>query len=291
MSDKSNDKPESLIDRLNRRRARVAAESRGEVLPPIGEPEDPNQEKAAGAAKASPESDADDALSEAELLEKYDLPDPETIEDEAGLDRFFQGDMPERLRRMALRRVWRLNPLFRFADEMVEYGEDYTDAATVVDGLQTAYQVGKGYLQKAKDKLDEMSGDEVLDGDATAPVNKGVGSAAGEDDTSRNDVSENDSAESDVAGNDRRQGPENEAATASLPDEPRGELPAKENEDILPQPAKELSQEAGNSVLVDAPSDDVSGEKVSPEGIEQNIDFYQEKQPLKPKRMAFKRPT
>ena len=281
MSDKSNDKPESLIDRLNRRRARVAAESRGEVLPPIGEPEDPNQEKAAGAAEASPESDADDALSEAELLEKYDLPDPETIEDEAGLDRFFQGDMPERLRRMALRRVWRLNPLFRFADEMVEYGEDYTDAATVVDGLQTAYQVGKGYLQKAKDKLDEMSGDDALDGDAAAPVNKSVGSGAGEDDTSGNETDKN----------DRDDGSEHEAVAKVSPDEPVSELPAQENQDILPQPAKELSQEAGNSVLVDAPSDDVSGGKVSPEGIEQNIDFYQEKQPLKPKRMAFKRPT
>ena len=281
MSDKSNDKPESLIDRLNRRRARVAAESRGAVLPPIGEPEDPNQEKAAGAAEASPESDADDALSEAELLEKYDLPDPETIEDEAGLDRFFQGDMPERLRRMALRRVWRLNPLFRFADEMVEYGEDYTDAATVVDGLQTAYQVGKGYLQKAKDKLDEMNGDEVLDGDAAAPVNKGVGSGAGEDDTSGNETDRN----------DRDDGSEHEAVAKVSPDEPVSELPAQENKDILPQPAKDISLEAGNSVLVDAPSDDVSGEKVLPEGIEQNKDFYQEKQPLKPKRMAFKRPT
>jgi len=281
MSDKTNDKPESLIDRLNRRRARVAAESRGEVLPPIGEPEDPNQEKAAGAAEASPESDADDALSEAELLEKYDLPDPETIEDEAGLDRFFQGDMPERLRRMALRRVWRLNPLFRFADEMVEYGEDYTDAATVVDGLQTAYQVGKGYLQKAKDKLDEMSGDDALDGDAAAPVNKGVGSGGGEDDTTGNETVEN----------DRDDGSEHEAVAKVSPDEPVSGLPAQENQDILPQPAKDISLEAGNGVRLDASSGDVQGEKVLPEGIEQNKDFYQEKQPLKPKRMAFKRPS
>ena len=281
MSDKSNDKPESLIDRLNRRRARVAAESRGEVLPPIVEPAGTDTEEMAGSAESSPESDADDALSEAELLEKYDLPDPETIEDEAGLDRFFQGDMPERLRRMALRRVWRLNPLFRFADEMVEYGEDYTDAATVVDGLQTAYQVGKGYLQKAKDKLDEMSGDDALDGDAVAPVNKGVGSGGGEDDTTGNETVEN----------DRDDGSEHEAVAKVSPDEPVSELPAQENQDILPQPAKELSQKAGNGVRLDASSGDVSGEKVLPEGIEQNKDFYQEKQPLKPKRMAFKRPT
>jgi len=281
MSDKSNDKPESLIDRLNRRRARVAAESRGEVLPPIVEPAGTDTEEMAGSAESSPESDADDALSEAELLEKYDLPDPETIEDEAGLDRFFQGDMPERLRRMALRRVWRLNPLFRFADEMVEYGEDYTDAATVVDGLQTAYQVGKGYLQKAKDKLDEMSGDDALDGDAVAPVNKGVGSGGGEDDTTGNETVEN----------DRDDGSEHEAVAKVSPDEPVSGLPAQENQDILPQPAKDISLEAGNGVRLDASSGDVQGEKVLPEGIEQNKDFYQEKQPLKPKRMAFKRPS
>jgi len=287
MSEKPNDKPESLIDRLNRRRARVAAESRGEVSPPIVEPADTDTEEMSGSGEGLTENDADDALSEAELLEKYDLPDPETIEDEAGLDRFFQGDMPERLRRLALRRVWRLNPLFRFADEMVEYGEDYTDAATVVDGLQTAYQVGKGYLQKAKDKLDEMGDVEGLDEDTTAPVTKGVGSGAGEDDTNGNDVSET----NDVAGNNRRQGPENEAATASLPDDPRGELPATENEDILPQSAKDSIQDEGESVPLDALSDGVKGEKVLPEGSEQNIGFYQEKQSIKPKRMAFKRPT
>ena len=45
-------------------------------------------------------------------------------------------------------RIWRLNPLFRFADEMVEYGEDFTDAATVIPNMQTAYKVGKGYLDK-----------------------------------------------------------------------------------------------------------------------------------------------
>ena len=85
--------------------------------------------------------------------------------------------MPERLRRLALRRVWRLNPLFRFADEMVEYGEDYTDAATVVEGMQTAYQVGKGYLKKAN---------EALEGDS-------VDDEAGEDDNP-DEASETDSS-------------------------------------------------------------------------------------------------
>ena len=94
------------------------------------------------------ENDEDAALSDAELLEKYELPDPAEIEEEAGLDKFFDGKTPERLRQMALRRLWRINPFFGFVDDMVEYGEDYTDAATVIEGMQTAYQAGKGYLKQ-----------------------------------------------------------------------------------------------------------------------------------------------
>ena len=94
------------------------------------------------------ESDEEAALSDNELLKKYELPDPNDVDEEVGLDRFFDGKIPERLRQMALRRLWRINPLFGIVDEMVEYGEDYTDAATVIDGMQTAYQAGKGYLKK-----------------------------------------------------------------------------------------------------------------------------------------------
>ncbi|MDB2514282.1 DUF3306 domain-containing protein [Alphaproteobacteria bacterium] len=121
-------------------------------------------EEAAEAAEAADdadhqaaESDEDAALSDAELLEKYELPDPAEIEEEAGLDKFFDGKTPERLRQMALRRLWRINPFFGFVDEMVEYGEDYTDAATVIEGMQTAYQAGKGYLQKVLSPEEEAA--------------------------------------------------------------------------------------------------------------------------------------
>ena len=90
-------------------------------------------------------NDEEAKLSDQELLEKYELPDPEELADESDLTQFLDGDLPERLRQMALRRLWRLNPLFGHVCDMVEYGEDYTDAATVMEGMQTAYQVGQGY--------------------------------------------------------------------------------------------------------------------------------------------------
>jgi len=101
-----------------------------------------------------------DALNDQELLDKFKLPDPEKIKKEKGLDLFFKDGIPDRLRQIALRRVWKLNPIIRFADaEINDYHEDFTDAATVVEGMQTAYQVGKGYLSDILKEKDEDTQD------------------------------------------------------------------------------------------------------------------------------------
>jgi hypothetical protein len=111
------------------------------------------------------EDEEDATLTDAELLKKYDLPDPEAVTEESGLEQFLNGKgLPGRVRQMALRRLWRLNPLFGIVDDMVEYGEDYTDAATVVEGMKTAYTVGKGY----KKDVVEPGEAEALDDDVEA---------------------------------------------------------------------------------------------------------------------------
>ena len=150
----------SLSARL-RRKEQVA---RGEAVPEMPDEELPATDLA--------ESDEDSQLTDDELLAKYELEDPETIEDEAKLDAFLEGKFPDRIRQMALRRMWRLNPMFRFADEMVEYGENYTDAATVIDGMTTAYQVGKGYLQKAFDAVDETPSEEAPETQDVEPASE-----------------------------------------------------------------------------------------------------------------------
>ena len=125
------------------------------------------------------EDKEDATLTDAELLEKYDLPDPEAVTEESGLEQFLNGKgLPGRVRQMALRRLWRLNPLFGVVDDMVEYGEDYTDAATVVEGMKTAYTVGKGYkkddvepeeAEALEDDSEAQEGDaEAKEGDAEA---------------------------------------------------------------------------------------------------------------------------
>ena len=152
-----NEGPSRISSSLSARLRRKEQVARGEDVPETLEEE----QAAANAPAPDPtaESEEDAALDDDQLLQKYGLTNPEEIEDEASLDAFMQNGLPDRLRQMALRRMWRLNPLFRFADEMVEYGENYTDAATVIDGMTTAYQVGKGYLKKAFDALDDEGGD------------------------------------------------------------------------------------------------------------------------------------
>ena len=75
-----------------------------------------------------------------------DLPDIETLDKDSDFSVFMSEKVPDALRRRALRRLWRVDPSFAFLDGMNDYDEDYTDAALVVEGLKTVYQVGKGMV-------------------------------------------------------------------------------------------------------------------------------------------------
>ena len=85
-------------------------------------------------------------LSDEELLTQLDLPAPETVDDPDRIRAFLTDAVPQRIRTRALRQLWKLNPVLANLDGLVDYGEDFTDAATVIENMQTAYQVGKGML-------------------------------------------------------------------------------------------------------------------------------------------------
>ena len=80
-----------------------------------------------------------------------DLPDIDSLDADSDYSVFMQEGVPAALRRLALRKLWRSDPLFSSIDEMVEYGEDFTDAATVIGNVESAYKVGKGYIREEAD--------------------------------------------------------------------------------------------------------------------------------------------
>ncbi len=120
-------------DFWSRRKAAVQAEAEAEVIAA--------EEQVIADQRAELEEKTD-----AEILAEFNLPDPDQLQAGDDVSGFMAKAVPDRLRRRALRRLWRLNPVLANVDGLVDYGEDYTDAACVIENLQTAYQVGKGML-------------------------------------------------------------------------------------------------------------------------------------------------
>lgn len=121
-------------DFWSRRKARVEAEAA----------EDARQ------AEAEKTREAQRSLEEKtdeEVLEELGLPDPDSLEPGQDIAAFMQKAVPERIRRRALRRLWRLNPVLANLDGLNDYDGDFTNAATDAPGVATAYRVGKGLLK------------------------------------------------------------------------------------------------------------------------------------------------
>ena len=52
---------------------------------------------------------------------------------------FMHEKVPQAIRRRALRKLWLSDPILANVDGLNDYDEDFTDAATVVEGLKAAY--------------------------------------------------------------------------------------------------------------------------------------------------------
>ncbi|EDM70409.1 hypothetical protein RAZWK3B_06952 [Roseobacter sp. AzwK-3b] len=140
-------------DFWSRRKAKVQAE----------------QEAEARAALAAEEAAREEELAEkpdAEILEELGLPDPDTLEPGADFRAFMQKAVPDRIRRRALRRLWLSNPALANLDGLIDYGEDFTDSATVLENLQTAYQVGKGMMAHVEELARQAEEKSAAESDA-----------------------------------------------------------------------------------------------------------------------------
>ena len=98
-------------DFWTRRRAAVRAEAEAEVAA--------FEVESVTARQAKLEEKTD-----AEILTELNLPDPEKLKAGDDISGFMAKVVPDRLRRRALRRFWRLNPVLANVDGLVDYGED-----------------------------------------------------------------------------------------------------------------------------------------------------------------------
>lgn len=121
-------------DFWSRRKARVEAEHAEEA-------------RKAEAAEVEATQKQLEEKTDAEILEEFGLPDPDALEPGQDIAGFMNKAVPERLRRRAMRQLWRLNPVLANLDGLNDYDGDFTNAATDAPGVKTAYQVGKGLLR------------------------------------------------------------------------------------------------------------------------------------------------
>ncbi len=140
-------------------RKEAARRRRGGAAPDLAE-----ESAAVPATTAAP---VGTAISESEdagqLAPDLDLPDVETLTEGSDFTVFMKDGVPAKLRRLALRKLWASDPVFNVIDEMVEYGEDYTDSAMVVEGMKSAWEAGRGYAKKTTEATEatEEGGDEA----------------------------------------------------------------------------------------------------------------------------------
>ena len=148
--------------------------------------------------EAEPADPADSAVVE-------NLPDIDSLDESADFTVFLKEGVPEELRKRALRKLWRLNPIFANLDGLNDYDEDFTDAAAVLEGIKTLYQVGKGIVAP-EEPAGEDAADAVPGAETGEPLAEGEESAEGGD-----VVPQDDSAEADP-------GQIGQAARAPTPD-------------------------------------------------------------------------
>ena len=152
MSETNDGQPSNM---WSRRRAAVKAEAEAEI-------------KAAKDAQLEQDLAQLEEKSDAEILQELDLPDPDNMQEGADFSRFMQATVPDRLRRRALRKLWLTNPMLANLDELLDYGDDFTDNAMIIENMQTAYQVGKGMLKHVNEMArqseeDEASSEQVVE--------------------------------------------------------------------------------------------------------------------------------
>jgi hypothetical protein len=136
------DEKEGFVGRWSRRKKAEAgnAAAPDETPPPEA---DPTPEELAAREQAIVDS----------------LPDIESLDGDSDFSVFLKEGVPEALRHQALRKLWRVNPLMAGLDGLNDYDEDFTVLNLGVEGLKTAYKVGKGYLSDEEETPPETARD------------------------------------------------------------------------------------------------------------------------------------
>ena len=129
----SESEPKSVLVRWSERKS---AARRGDVA------DEPVAETRSATTPAMPEPDAPA------------LPPIDTLDANSDYTGFLAKNVPEALRRAALRKLWASDPVFATLDGLNDYDEDFNVIDQAITLAQSSYRPGLGYLDEAEQKLD-----------------------------------------------------------------------------------------------------------------------------------------
>jgi hypothetical protein len=121
-------------------------------------------------------------------IDPKDLPDLESLDASSDFTIFMRPGVPLELRNQALRKLWRSDPVLANLDGLLEYGEDYTIPAWPKGAINTAYQIGRGFVNEverlgdaeapSEPAREPLSGQEPRPGPALAAADSSPAAAA-----------------------------------------------------------------------------------------------------------------
>jgi Protein of unknown function (DUF3306) len=140
---RARDDAEGFLSRWSRRKAEARS------APAASPATDDATDDAGPGAQAAPEATHEALRQDAPApIDPKDLPDIATLDASSDFSVFMRPGVPAHLRTLALRKLWRSDPIFSKLDGLVEYGEDYTIPSWPKGAIKTAYRIGLGFVNE-----------------------------------------------------------------------------------------------------------------------------------------------
>ncbi len=86
------------------------------------------------------------------------LPPIDSLDKDSDYTPFLKEGVPEKLARVAMRKLWRSDPIFAFRDGLDDYDEDYTIIETIAKAVTSKAGKAKARAKKAKGKAKTAAG-------------------------------------------------------------------------------------------------------------------------------------
>lgn len=105
------------------------------------------------AEEMPPPAESMQSTEPAEESEAPALPSIDELDSQSDYTAFLNENVPEALRRAALRKLWTSDPVLANLDGLNDYDDDYNAIGQVIGLVRSSYQAGRGYVDKAEQKL------------------------------------------------------------------------------------------------------------------------------------------